>query len=28
VVDSNKLPKFVTSLANGLNDETPWQIIE
>jgi len=28
VVDSKKLSKFVTSLANGINDETPWQKIE
>jgi len=25
VVDSKKLQKFVTSLANDINDETPWQ---
>jgi len=28
VVDSKKLQKFVTSLANDINDETPWQKIE
>jgi len=28
VVDSKKLYKFVTSLANDINDETPWQKIE
>jgi len=25
VVDSKKRQKFVTSLANDINDETPWQ---
>jgi len=25
VVDSKKLEKFVTELANDINDETPWQ---
>jgi len=25
VVDSKKLQKFVTSLANDISDETPWQ---
>jgi len=28
VVDSKKLYKFVTSLENDINDETPWQKIE
>jgi len=28
VVDSKKLYKFVASLANDINDETPWQKIE
>jgi len=28
VVDSKKLQKFATSLANGMNDEKPWQKIE
>jgi len=28
VVDSKKIQKFVTSLANDINDETPWQKIE
>jgi len=28
VVDSKKLEKFVTSLTNDINDETPWQKIE
>ena len=28
MVDSKKLLKFVISLANDVNDETPWQIIE
>jgi len=27
VVDSKKIKKFVTSLANDINDETPWQTI-
>jgi len=27
VVDSKKLQKFVTSLANEINDKTPWQKI-
>jgi len=28
VADSEKLQKFVISLANDVNDETPWQKIE
>jgi len=28
VVDSKKLQTFATSLANGMNDEKPWQKIE
>jgi len=27
VVDSKKLKNFVISLANDINDETPWQKI-
>jgi len=28
VVDNEKLQKFVISLANDINDKTPWQKIE
>jgi len=28
VVDSKKLQNFITSLANDINDDTPWQNIE
>jgi len=28
VVDSEKIKKFVISLADDVNDETPWQKIE
>jgi len=28
VEDSKKLKKFVISLANDINDETPWQKID